>query len=98
MQSPFVVPNSKWPMRVRVRCPPVANCVEHTYEAAAAANTAPSQVPLTFNVPPSGGCTSSQWVLPQAVDSMNDSQALRLRHTAQLSGSLSLNPNRVAHV
>ena len=42
--------------------------------------------------------TSSQWVLPQAVDSMNDSQALRLRHTAQLSDSLSLNPNRVAHV
>ena len=42
--------------------------------------------------------TSSQWVLPQAVDRMNDSQALRLRHTAQLSGSLCLNPNRVAHV
>ena len=45
-----------------------------------------------FRAPP------SQWVLPQAVDRMNDSQALRLRHTAQLSGSLCLNPNRVAHV
>lgn len=41
---------------------------------------------------------TSQRVFPQAIDSLNDAQPLRLRYSAQVSGSLALNPNRVTHV